>query len=195
MAKKKYNIHSKNKNLRLCIIENSIYIEELISRTIGTILRIEWEESKSFGFGSSSMSFNQKVQIIQDIKGIDKEIIKKFTCLLNIRNKFAHVLSISTFEELFSLTRNGNEIKNALKKWYINEGHTDLEKEYRYYFYFLVEELIESLFNLSNKHNYDVGFENGKNRAHKELLNSLIEEVEKLENGTTIINKALNKLN
>ena len=194
LAKRKFTVRSKNRNLRLCIIENSIFIEELISRTIGNILTIDWKESKSFGFSSSALSFNQKVQIIQDIKGIDKEIVKKLTCLMNIRNKFAHVYSISSFEELITLSKNGKDIKNALKKWYTNEHPDDIEKEYRYYFYFLADDITTFLIELSMTHIREVGFQQGKQRGQRDFMNYLIEEVKELFNGEEIIKRALNKM-
>jgi len=190
LTKRKFTVRSKNKNLRLCILENSIYIEELISMTIGNLLGIDWENSKSFGFSSSSMSFNHKIQIIKDIKGIEKDMIKKFTCLLNIRNKFAHVYSITCFMSLYSLSKNGKEIENLLKKSYPNEHPDDSEKENRYYFYFLVDEIIEFLHELSQQHSYEIGFKRGRNRAQEAFLFALIDEVRLLEHGDDIIKRA-----
>ena len=74
MKEKNKNLYefSKQENLRFYIIEHTIEIEELISETLGKILGINYLESKSFGFKSSSFSFNQKAQIIQDLRGMEK---------------------------------------------------------------------------------------------------------------------------
>lgn len=129
MQENKLKIRSTNENLRLCIIENSIFIDELVSEIVGNILNINWKESKSFGFESCALSFNQKIQIIQDIKGIEKEDLKKLTCIANIRNKFAHVSHIEKFEDLFTQSKVGKQIKSEFMKWYFDEkGTSDIAK-------------------------------------------------------------------
>lgn len=100
-----------NNRLRSFIIEYSILIEELISKTLGELLKVDWKKSKSFGFGSTSLSFNQKAQIVQDIKGFDSMDSKKNRHFIFIRNKFAHVREIETFDDLFEKTSNGNDVK------------------------------------------------------------------------------------
>lgn len=175
-------VPSINKNLRLCIIENTIAIEELISKSIGNILDIEHGTSKSFGFSSSALSFNQKVQIIQDIKDVDKELINKFTCLTNIRNKFAHVSSIDSFDNLFASSKNGKVIQKLLKKWYENQIDNEHPEFYLICFYLLIQELIEFIFMLSKNHMYNKGYEVGRNEGQKLFSDLLSKEVKKLSN-------------
>ena len=118
MADEKTNIHifSQTENVRLYVIEHTLHIETLISEAIGSLLGVDYENSKSFGFGSSALSFSQKVQIVQDIKGLESEMTKKLTCLMNIRNKFAHVQIVDSFDKLFEVAKNGNQIKNQLEQ-------------------------------------------------------------------------------
>lgn len=73
------NIISKAIDLRLYIIENALHVEEFISWTLGHLLNIDWKNSKSFGYGSTALSFNQKVQIVQDINGLSSDQIIKLT--------------------------------------------------------------------------------------------------------------------
>ncbi len=194
MENKDFKIHSTNENLRLCIIENAIFIEELISNAIGTVLNIDWENSKSFGFSSSSLSFNQKIQIIQDIKGLDKELIKKFTCLTNVRNKFAHISSVDSFDKLFSISKNGNEIKKQLNNWYGDRFNNDSPEYYRYCFYSLIEDIIGFIFNMAGEHMYELGYKKGYNEG-KELYSKLLtEEVKKLPNNEVIFELVLKKM-
>lgn len=84
---------------------------------LGNILNINWKNSKPFGHASTSLGFFQKLQLIQDIKGIEKEDLKKLTCLANIRNKFAHVSEINSFERLFSDSGVGREIQKYFLNW------------------------------------------------------------------------------
>lgn len=109
-------------NARAFVIDKCVQIEHLVSDTIGSILDIDWKESKSFGQSGSSLSFNHKVNIIKDLKGLDKEEIKKFTCLMEIRNKFAHVLSVSTFKVFISDFKVGRTACLNLINWYALEN-------------------------------------------------------------------------
>lgn len=176
----KLKIASVSKDLRLCVIENSIFIEELASHVLGNILNIDWKLSKSFGHSSAALSFSQKLQLIQDIKGIDKEDLKKLNCLANIRNKFAHVSHINTFETLFLESSIGKEIRNHFLKWYFDQnGVSDIhptkqEFIFRLCFYLLVNDVIEALLKISNTHVYNVGVSDGKKQFEEKFIKTLI---------------------
>jgi len=43
MEKPVFKVVSNHENLRLCIIENCIFIEERISKVLGEILNIDWK--------------------------------------------------------------------------------------------------------------------------------------------------------
>ena len=141
-------VFSKTDNIRLYVIEHTLHIETLMSEAIGSLLGVDYKESKSFGFGSSALSFSQKVQIVQDIKGLDSEMAKKLTCLMNIRNKFAHVQEVDSFDKLFEIASNGTQIKNQLDKWYTLEGKNEEDENYKFLFFKLAEEITMMLFEL-----------------------------------------------
>ncbi|MDC6367522.1 MULTISPECIES: hypothetical protein [Flavobacteriaceae] len=196
----KLKVVSNDKNLRLCIIENSIFIEELISEVIGRILNIEWKESKSFGFGSSSLSFNQKVQIILDIKGVDKENLKRLMTLMHIRNKFAHVSHIKTFDDFFSKTKVGKQVKSDFKRWFFDEnGDSDIpernrEKIYRLLFYLLVDKIAEFLFDVYGNHMYALGEKAGRKEMNERLQNEFLQALKKLNGGKEALLEIFEKL-
>ena len=144
-------VFSKTDNIRLYVIEHTLHIETLISEAIGSLLGVDYEASKSFGFGSSALSFGQKVQIVQDIKGIESEMTKKLTCLMNIRNKFAHVQIVDSFEKLFEVAKNGTQIKNQLDKWYSLDHKKDEDDVYKFLFFKLSNEISKMLFDLEVK--------------------------------------------
>src|ERR1019366_2694681 len=130
----------------------------------GNILNIDWKNSKSFGYGSTCLSFNQKLQLIQDIKGVDKEDLKAINCLAQMRNKFAHVSHINSFEKLFSDAA-GKEIRNYFfKRFFDDMGISDVhpskvELVYRLCFYLLVHEVIGVLLKINDQHLYNQGYE------------------------------------
>jgi hypothetical protein len=176
---KKYSLKivSVSKELRLCIIENSIIIEELASEVIGNILIISWKNSKSFGHTSTSLSFLQKLQLIQDIKGFDKEDLKEITCLANIRNKFAHVSNIYSFKSLFTDSNVGNNVKIKLLKWYFKKNNYDeiessnFELLLRHCFYLLVDEVASILLEINLNQTFNEGVAAGKRLRTEQLLN------------------------
>lgn len=150
MAKEKTDIYvlSKTDNIRLYVIEHTLHIETLMSEAIGSLLGVDYKESKSFGFGSSALSFSQKVQIVQDIKGLESIMTKKLTCLMNIRNKFAHVQEVDSFEKLFEIASNGTQIINQLEKWYVLDDKNEEDEKYKFLFFKLAEEITKMLWEL-----------------------------------------------
>lgn len=200
MKAEKLLLVSTNENTRLCVIENCIFIEETISKTIGTLLGIDWEYSKSLGSSSSSLSFNQKVHIIMDLKGIDKEDHKRFLTLMSIRNQFAHNSKIISFNDVFAKAKNGNELKNNFNKWYFDKkGMSDIpdkrhEQIYRLCFYLLIHRLTEVLLKLSGDHMYLLGVAEGERQANEKLKNELLVYLKTLDNGQEIIEDIRKKL-
>lgn len=175
MSEDKLKLASTAKDVRLCVIENCIFVEELASHVLGNILNIDWKTSKSFGYNSSCLSFNQKLQLIQDIKGIDKEDLKAISCLAQMRNKFAHVSHINSFENLFSDVT-CKEIKSYFfKRFFDEKGVSDIhdskvEVVYRLCFYLLVHQVIEALLKINDQHLYNQGYEAGLRETKDKLL-------------------------
>ena len=87
-------------NTRYLIIDYSIMIESLINKILSTHLEIlEPKKSLSFSTKSSALSYMAKVNLLYDLKLINKEDVAQFQLIGEIRNKFAH-LDIKTFSEL-----------------------------------------------------------------------------------------------
>lgn len=196
MEKLDINIISKSDDLRLYILEHTILIEENISICLGKILNIEWQNSKSFGFSSSALSFNQKVQIIQDIQGLEKNEIQKLSDLMSIRNKFAHVRSIITFEDFFVSGINGKNVKKNLDKWYESETPLEFENaelKYKNYFFLLSVEIILIIWMKNMNYGFQENIKNreiNQNKIHLEILEN---ELKKLPGGKFILNMANDK--
>lgn len=197
MAEEKNNksnirIFSQTDNLRLYIIEHSLHIETLTSEAIGSLLGVDYKESKSFGFGSSSLSFNQKVQIIQDIKGLDSEMAKKLTCLMNIRNKFAHIQEVDSFEKLFEIAKNGNQIRNQLEKYSL-EDKNDNDEKYQFLFFKLSEEITKMLFELQVQERLTKSVLQAETDFQKSHLEAYREVIAKTKDGKKINDEILDE--
>ena len=145
-----------NQSLRELVIETSITIEEFISVTLGYILNIDWKTSKSLGYQSSSLSFHQKIQLFQDLKGIDKDMIKKLDYIMSIRNKFAHVGEVKTFNDFFKIAKDGEKIKNDLNKWYSAPYADKHDVLYQIFYLKLVREVLSYINSIAQKHGQDL---------------------------------------
>lgn len=84
------------------------------------------ENSRSFGTSSQALSFNAKANLLFDLEKLDKQQREKFQIFLEIRNKFAHLYAIDTFEKCFEQTKNYNRLK---KIYGIDEGRESLEED------------------------------------------------------------------
>ncbi len=175
-----------NVSTRLFVIENTIIIEEFISTILGNLLGIDWVNSKSLGSTSKAISFNQKITIIQDIKSVDKLLVRKLTRIMEIRNKFAHNYKIKEFSDLFEVKITGNEIKKNLDTWY---GETDQQsdKNYNLYFEGLINDVINSLSKINAESIHKEIFNRGRTDFRETLLDELIGYILSLDNGQSIL--------
>jgi hypothetical protein len=182
------NSISNAEDLRLYILEHTLDIEETTSKTLGYILKIDWEQSKSFGYSSVSLSFNQKIHIIQDLKGLDSNDKQKLADLMTIRNKFVHVKSIKTFQDLFNIGAAGQDVKKHLVKWYGSKDNIiDEELRYKIYFFWLYLD-VKSI--LIRKIGEDA-MEKGKKAGELDFLKAVKEKILELPVGNEIISKTL----
>jgi len=143
-----------NNNARILVIEYSVRIEEVLSETIGSLLDINWKSSKSFGFDSGALTYNQKVSLLQDKRSISNEMKNKLTVFMHIRNKFAHVEAVNSFENYFKLSKNSQENKKQLDKWYLKPDsiYDDFEKNYQWIFFHLYNDILMFLFKVKLEH-------------------------------------------
>lgn len=181
---------------RYAVIELSVLIEEMASILIGQILDINWRESKSFGFSSSALSFNNKITLIKDFKNLNKEDVKKLSRLMEIRNKFAHVREVSSFEKLFLQGALGKEIKKTLIGWYADDLDV-IESEEKYYndmFLKLANDVIELFNKLMIESAYERGYKDGSLIIQDKLHDELVMFVIGLKDGDEILKKIKSKI-
>jgi hypothetical protein len=119
---------SENLNIspRTFVVEMSVKIEHLLNQIIANLLFVKSENSRSFGTTSQALSFNAKANLLFDLEKLDKQQREKFQIFMEIRNKFAHLYSIDTFEKCFEQTKNYNRLK---KIYGIDESGESLEED------------------------------------------------------------------
>lgn len=84
------------------ILARSLMIENLTSSFIGGLLGIkDVRNSRTLGNKSSSLSFNQKIDLLIDLGALDSTQRNKFLTFMEIRNQFMHNLSAASYCECF----------------------------------------------------------------------------------------------
>lgn len=119
------------------VMDLSVQLEFNISTFLKVYLNIKNEDSKSFD-RSNSLSFQQKLNLILDMKLLEKEQIKKLELFGQIRNKFAHKLEIETFFDCFN---SNDDLKKRLLNLYNNKIEPKDEQEYFSIFNSLVADI------------------------------------------------------
>ncbi|WP_188435018.1 hypothetical protein [Chishuiella changwenlii] len=109
----------------------SVKIEHYINSIVALILGVKFRNTKSFGNSNEALSFNAKANLLLDLEYLEKNDRIKFQIFMEIRNKFAHLYEIDTFEKCFELTRNYNKL---LKIYEIDEKGNSLEEDMNYMF-------------------------------------------------------------
>lgn len=95
------DIEKYTNELRLTILENSLFHEHLITKSLGDILEIEIDNSYSLSDRSSSLSLAAKINLLIDLNRLTKEQKTKLIYYLEIRNQFLHNWKCRTFEDCF----------------------------------------------------------------------------------------------
>ena len=133
---------------RTYVVEMSVKIEHLLNVIISRLLGVNQDKSRSFGTSSFALSFNAKANLLLDLNYLNKEQGNKFQLLMEVRNKFAHVYSVDTFEKCFALTKNYNQLK---KLFGIDEDGENQEKDMEYMFISLSLDITNTLKEIGDK--------------------------------------------
>jgi len=111
---------------RLKVLKYSLEIEHFVSDELAKLLDIrDFKNSKSFGNKSTSLSLNQKLNLLLDCESIsstEKSIMESF---ITIRNQFMHNIDANSFELAINQI---DGLLSRLKKLYPN-NFIDLEIE------------------------------------------------------------------
>lgn len=94
MKSSKFNIQLRGK-----ILEKALILEELSSHIIKLILRIVWDETKTLGNKSTSLSFKNKVDLLFDLQDISKDEYNYLLKLMEVRNQFSHNIECNLWED------------------------------------------------------------------------------------------------
>jgi hypothetical protein len=112
------NFSDEEARIRLLVLSFSLQVESLISRFLNFILNIK-EPSLSLGNKSSSLSMNQKFNLMIDTKYFPVESKAQFITFMSIRNQFMHNTDATSFVDCI---KNLDGIENYLVKHFPNSN-------------------------------------------------------------------------
>lgn len=92
------------------VLEIALIVESLTSFFLASLLGIKnYTDSKSLGNTNSSLSLNQKIDLLIDIAALSKDDKAKFAAFMEIRNQFMHNIEANTYEKCFSFMSSGKD--------------------------------------------------------------------------------------
>ena len=114
---------------RIKILNYSLRLENIASHSLAFIIGVEHNkvaETKSLGNSASSLSFNQKINLLLDNQSISKEEKFKLEAFMSIRNQFMHNIKIKSFQDAYNHI---NGLENKIKKTYPQEFSIERDLE------------------------------------------------------------------
>lgn len=174
---------------RLKVLETALTIESNITLVLAYLLDISVEDSKTLSNKSSAISFKTKIDLLTDIRALDREEVKKFEYFSSIRNQFVHNISAENFESCFSFI---DGLENKLYKIYVPDKVLAHETQLEVCFDLLVKDLLNSLDNLLEAIRKK-GTAYGENRAREVLLECFKEVAAQFDQGAQIIDLTVQK--
>jgi hypothetical protein len=159
------------------VIELSVKTEEAVNIILAQLLGITPEKSKSFGTSNQALSFNAKANLLLDLNHLDKVQREKFQIFMEIRNKFAHINSVDTFEKCFALTGNYKRLKKIFE---VDEDGESLEKDMETMFCILSIDISATLKMIKENIFKDMAIKYTQRRWTEETITEKREEYNKL---------------
>lgn len=172
----------KGMNVRSEVLEYSLIIENLSSFFLSGLLDIsDYKKSKSLGNTGSSLSFNQKVELLIDIQALDFKEKSKYMAFMSIRNQFMHNIEADSYENCFNHLKGTDKF---LLTTYPQDIKLTQEKQLENVTRSLAQDVMKITVNLMNKVKERIG-EKVKNEMlekYQEASMSAISEIEKTLN-------------
>ncbi|MEX0997588.1 MAG: hypothetical protein WDZ45_11105 [Flavobacteriaceae bacterium] len=118
-----------NMDLRSEILRNSLFTENGVNGLLLSYLAIfEKEKTKNFG-NRAGISFKSKIDLLYDIKVLNKEEHFNLELQMIFRNKFLHDLEFNSF--VYCISKLDTSIVNKLKKFFESDNESQMEEKYR----------------------------------------------------------------
>lgn len=153
---------------RTFVVEMSVKIEHLLNVILSQLLGVNPDKTRSFGTSSYALSFNAKANLLLDLNYLNKEQGQKFQIFMEVRNKFAHVYIVDSFEKCFALTKNYTLLK---KLFCVDEDGENIEKNMEYLFISLSLDIAGTLKEIGDKINKEMAVKYTQRRFTEAIKN------------------------
>lgn len=151
MRATKFNIQLRGK-----ILEKALILEELTSRIIKLVLRIIWDETKTLGNKSTSLSFKNKADLLYDLQDLNKDDYNYLIKIMEVRNQFAHNIQCNLWDDFKEINpevykfielkfpNENNSFSTSFRDMYqfIHNKLIEIEKKYSYGYQIEIEKII-----------------------------------------------------
>lgn len=176
---------------RNIVVQYATMLDEICSYSLSQLLQIDQDNSVSFGYKGQALSFNSKITLLYDIAGTDAILKSKFKVFAEIRNKFAHVFSVSSFDALRKLDKDQERNCNKILEWYTLDLKEYPDQEFRHIisYILLFKELEDYTLQIVAKDQERRGYEAGKFNSLQIFQEVVSKELLKLPEGLEIYKK------
>ncbi len=140
---------------RALVIQLGVNVEEAVSILLCKLLDIDLQNNIAFGTSSFSLSFNNKITLLGDLKILGKKEKLLFEQFMQIRNKFAHVKSVDSFiacHEILSKNSPFIKLKQGFDNIYQSEEHY-FDQIFRMLYIKIQTQLFKMVFEIANVDN------------------------------------------
>lgn len=180
---------------RAIVIEDSVYLEGIVSIYLCYLMDVVPDETKLFGETSAALPFNAKINLLIEFQFLTKELADKFIKYSEIRNKFAHLRSVVSFVTCFDKieglekklikwfpdSKKSEDREETLKTLYSNL-FTDLKNSMELYHKKIYEDTRKRTYELHSLRIYDLLLQRLSKRGKtdpdfQEYINSTLDEV------------------
>jgi hypothetical protein len=165
------------------VLKYSLEIENLTSQFLGHLLGIhDAINSKTLGNKSSSLSFNNKIDLLIDIGALEGDTKSKFQTFMEIRNQFMHNSYANTYEECIRFLKK----ENFLLTRYPQSKHFHKEEQLKNAIMQLSEEVLSMIRNIEDeiinrlKKQADLEAKSKSLSALFETLDEMVEHLDEL---------------
>jgi hypothetical protein len=113
-----------------------------------------------------------------------------------IRNKFAHIAEINSFEAYFRQIKSGKERKKEFKTWFSNLKFEseDIEGVYKMAYFLLTLELNKILVNIEIKHEYLRGKKNGRLEILEQFMSEIKSRLQETDEGKVLLRTTFDQI-
>jgi len=133
--------------VRTKVLNYALTLESMSSIYLGLLLDINPSNSKTLGNTGSSLSMNDKINILTDMNSMNADDAKRFQLFMKIRNQFMHNRDATSFEKCLAFL---NGTKKNLLKLYPQKEDIAEEKKIELAFDNLLKDLINVLLAILN---------------------------------------------